>query len=174
MIEIGSVVAGGSPTFIVADLSEMIMRVGLTEKEIVYARQGMSAKVRVNSISRDFDAVVHSIGIVADMNGRYSVEVLITDKAAKELLRPDLAGSVAFELPSMENAMMIPRNALVSGVKDPKVYVVKDGTANIRNIVLNGVEGTNAIVQDGLEFGEQIVVVGHQNLYENVKVRAIQ
>jgi len=74
----------------------------------------------------------------------------------------------------MENAIVIPREALVSGIKDPKVYVVKDGKATLRRIVLGTVEGTNAVVQEGLAIGDQVVLTGHQNLFENVKVRILQ
>ena len=174
MVEVGSVIGGGSPTFVVADLSDMLMKIGLTEMEIVYIKLGMPAKIRIDALRKDFDAVINTIGIAADLSGRYSVDVLITDPGAKGVLRPDLTGNVSFELPSMENAIVIPREALVSGIKDPKVYVVKDGKAILRRIVLGTVEGTSAVVQEGLAIGDQVVLTGHQNLFENVSVRILQ
>lgn len=174
MVEVGSVIGGGSPTFMVADLSDMLMKIGLTEMEIVHVKVGMPAKIRIDALSKDFNAVINTIGIAADLSGRYSVDVLITDPSAKGLLRPDLAGSVSFELPSMENAVVIPREALVSGIKDPKVYVVKEGKAILRRIVLGTVEGTSAVVQEGLALGEQVVLTGHNNLFENADVRILQ
>jgi RND family efflux transporter MFP subunit len=174
MVEIGSVVGGGAPTFVVADLSDMIMPIGLTEMEIVQVKIGMPAKVRIDAMSRDFNAVISNIGIAADLSGRYSVEVLIKDQEAKGLLRPDLTGNVSFDLPTMQNAVVIPRDALVDGVKDPKVYVINGDKAAMRRITLGAVEGTNAVVQSGLFLGEQIVITGHQNLYENASVRILQ
>jgi RND family efflux transporter MFP subunit len=175
MVEKGSVVGGGAPTFMVADLSDMIMSIGLTEMEIVQVKVGMPAKIRIDAMSRDFDAVINNIGIAADLSGRYAVEVLIKDPEAKGgTLRPDLTGSVSFDLPTMENAIVIPRDALVDGVKDPKVYVINENKATLRRITLGVVEGTNAVVQGGLALGERIVVTGHQNLYENVAVRILQ
>jgi len=174
MVEVGSVIGGGSPTFMVADLSDMLMKIGLTEMEIVQVKEGMPAKVRVDALSKDFNAVINTIGIAADMSGRYSVDVLITDPAAKGVLRPDLTGSVSFELPSLEKTIIIPREALVSGIKDPKVYVVQEGKAVLRRIVLGVVEGTNAVVQDGLTLGDRVVLTGHNNLFENAAVRVLQ
>jgi len=174
MVEVGSVIGGGSPTFVVADLSDMLMKIGLTEMEIVYIKLGMPAKIRIDALRKDFDAVINTIGIAADLSGRYSVDVLITDPGAKGVLRPDLTGNVSFELPSMENAIVIPREALVSGIKDPKVYVVKEGKAILRRIVLGTVEGTSAVVQEGLAIGDQVVLTGHQNLFENVNVRVLK
>lgn len=175
MVEIGTVVGGGSPTFTVADLTDMIMKVGLTEMEIVQVKQGMPAKIYIDALKRDFNAVINNVGIAADMSGRYTIEVLIKDNSAeKGELRPDLSGNVSFDLPSMQNAIIIPREALVDGVKDPKVYIIKDGKSSIRKIVLNSIQGSNAIIQGGLELGEQVVITGHQNLYENAAVRVIQ
>jgi RND family efflux transporter MFP subunit len=174
MVEVGSVIGGGSPTFMVADLSDMIMKIGLTEMEIVHVKLGMPAKIRIDALSKDFNATIHTIGIAADLSGRYSVDVLITDPAAKGELRPDLAGSVSLELPSLENAVIIPREALVSGIKDPKVYVVEEGKAVLRRIVLGVVEGTSAVVQEGLVLGDHVVLTGHNNLFENAAVRILQ
>ena len=175
MVEIGSVVGGGAPTFMVADLTDMIMKVGLTEMEIVQVKQGMPAKIYIDALKRDFDAIISNVGIAADMSGRYAIEVLIKDNSVeKGELRPDLSGNVSFDLPSMQNAIIIPREALVDGVKDPKVYIIKDGKSSIRKIVLNSIQGSNAIIQGGLELGEQVVITGHQNLYENAAVRVIQ
>jgi len=174
MLEVGSVIGGGSPTFMVADLSDMIMKIGLTEMEIVQVEPGMPAKVRIDALSKDFNAVIHTIGIAADMSGHYSVDVLITDPEANGMLRPDLAGSVSFELPSLEKAVIIPREALVSGIKDPKVYVVEEGKAVLRRVALGVVEGTSVIVQEGLALGDRVVLTGHQNLFENVDVRVLQ
>jgi len=177
MVEVGSVIGGGSPTFMVADLSQMVMNVGLTEREIVQVKLGMQAAISIDALNADFPATISNIGIAADMSGRYNVEVQIKPNGKNELLkalRPDLLGSVSFDLPPMENTILIPRDALVDGVKDPKVYVVQDGKANMRRIVLGLIEGTNAVVIDGLALNEQIVVTGHQNLYENASVRILK
>jgi len=176
MVEVGSVVGGGAPTYKVADLSDMIMKIGLTEMEIVQIKQGMPATVRVDALGKDFKAVVTNVGIAADMSGRYSVEVMIKDPAVeKGELRPDLAGSVSLDLPPMQNVLAIPRESLVNGVKDPKVYVVEEGKAVLKKIALELVEGSNAVIRDNLlKEGDRVVLTGHQNLFEGAAVRIIQ
>jgi len=175
MVEAGSVIGGGSPTFMVADLSQMVMNVGLTEREIVQVKQGMAANIHVDALNKDFPAVINNIGIAADMSGRYSVEVLIKGETKDSELRPDLSGTVSFDLPSMENSIIISRNALVNGVKDPKIYLIEDSNKAIsRKITISSVEGTNVVVHSGLSVGDRIVVTGHQNLYEGASVRIIQ
>jgi len=175
MVEVGSVIGGGSPTFKVADLSQMIMNVGLTEREVVQVEKGMPANIHIDALNRDFPAVINNIGIAADMSGRYSVEVLIKGDTKDSELRPDLSGTVSFDLPARENTIIISRNALVNGVKDPKVYLVGDSSkVASRKITISSVEGTNVVVHSGLSVGDRIVVTGHQNLYEDAVVRIIQ
>jgi len=176
MVEVGSVVGGGAPTYKVADLSDMIMKIGLTEMEIVQIKQGMPATIRIDALGKDFKAVITNVGIAADMSGRYSVEVMIKDPAVeKGELRPDLAGSVSLDLPPMQNVLAIPRESLVNGVKDPKVYVVEEGKAKLKKIALELVEGSNAVIRDNLlAVGDRVVLTGHQNLYEGAAVRIMQ
>jgi len=90
-------------------------------------------------------------------------------------LRPDLAGSVSLDLPPMQNVLAIPRESLVNGVKDPKVYVVEEGKAVLKKIALELVEGSNAVIRDNLlKEGDRVVLTGHQNLFEGATVRIIQ
>ncbi|GBU23651.1 acriflavin resistance protein [Fibrobacteria bacterium R8-3-H12] len=105
-----------------------------------------------------------------------TVEVMIKDPSVeKGDLRPDLAGSVSFDLPPMQNVLAIPRETLVNGVKDPKVYVVENGKAVLKKIALELVEGSNAVLRENvLNVGERVVLTGHQNLYEGAAVRIIQ
>ncbi len=175
MVEVGSVIGGGSPTFRVADLSQMIMNVGLTEREIVQVRNGMEANIYVEALNKNFPATINNIGIAADMSGRYNVEVLIKGDTKDSELRPDLSATVSFDLPARENAVVISRNALVNGIKDPRVYLIDNAKkATSRKIAISSVEGSNVVVHSGLSVGEQIVVTGHQNLYEGAAVRIIQ
>jgi RND family efflux transporter MFP subunit len=175
MVEVGSVIGGGSPTFRVADLSQMIMNVGLTEREIVQIEKGMPANIHIDALNRDFPAVINNIGIAADMSGRYNVEILIKGDTKDNELRPDLSGTVSFDLPARENTIVISRNALVNGVKDPRVYLIDGSNKAIsRKIAISSVEGTSIVVYSGLSIGERIVVTGHQNLHEGAAVRIIQ
>ena len=175
MIEKGSVLGGGSPTFKVADLSQMVMNVGLTEREVVQVKLGMPANIHIEALNQDFPAVINNIGIAADMSGRYNVEVLIKGDTKNSELRPDLSGTVSFDLPARENSIIISRNALVNGVKDPKVYLIEGANKAIsRKIAISSIEGTNVVVQSGLSVGDRVVVTGHQNLFEGAVVRIIQ
>jgi membrane fusion protein, multidrug efflux system len=172
-VEKGSVLGGGSPTFTVADLSAMTMKVGLTESEVSGVRAGMAATVHVDALGKDFAATVTTVGVTADLSGRYNVEVQLKNFAKGEL-RPDLSGTVAFTLAALENKPVVPRKALVAGVKDPKVFVIKDNKAVLRPITPALINGSDIVVGAGLEEGDQVVLTGQMNLVDGTPVKVMQ
>ncbi len=172
-VERGSVLGGGSPTFTVADLSAMSIKVGLTETEVAAVKPGLSAQVHVDALGKDFPAVVTTVGVTADLSGRYVVEVELKNFAKGEL-RPDLSASAHFSLAALEGRPVVPRKALVAGIKDPKVFVVKDNKAALRPIRLALVSGNDVVVADGLSEGDQVVLTGQFNLVDGTPVKVLK
>lgn len=172
-IEVGSVLGGGSATFTVADLGAMNITVGLTEKEVAQVRAGMAVDVYVPSLSKTYPGTVKSVGVVADLSGRYSVNVILK-KYAKGELRPDLNASAEFALPSMEGMPVIPRRALVGGIRDPKVFVLEGDKARLRPIhVALATEG-ELVVSAGIADGDKVVVTGQINLVDGTQVQVME
>jgi len=172
-IEKGSVLGGGSPTFTVADLASMSMKVGLTEAEVSGVKTGMAASVHVDALDKVFPGVITTVGVTADQSGRYSVEILLKDFAKGEL-RPDLSATANFTLPSLNDKPVVPRKALVAGVKDPKVYVVKGDTAYLRPITPLLINGNDIVVGKGLEEGDKVVLTGQMNLVDGTPVKVLK
>jgi membrane fusion protein (multidrug efflux system) len=52
------------------------------------------------------------------------------------------------------------------------VFVVEDGKAAVKRVKLNGESGPDAIIEQGLSVGEQVIVEGLQGVRPGVPVRA--
>lgn len=78
--------------------------------------------------------------------------------------------SVAGDKP--EEKVLIPQSALIVDQQGPYVFLVIDGKAAIRRVKLGGESGPNAIVDDGLKGGEQVVVQGMETLRAGTPVIA--
>jgi RND family efflux transporter MFP subunit len=172
IIERGSVLGVGSPTFTVANLSVMILEAGLTEKEVANIKDGMDATVRIDAVSRQYRAKVSNIGVSADLSGRYRVEVRLDDIKKGELMS-DLSGTVSFSLPTLDNFPVVPRKALVNGIKDPNVFVVKNGKVKLIPITISYVSGDEIVVEKGLEEGDNVVITGQLNLVDGTSVKVM-
>ncbi|HSQ41634.1 MAG TPA: efflux RND transporter periplasmic adaptor subunit [Fibrobacteraceae bacterium] len=172
-LEKGTVIGGGFPTFTVSNLSSMVIKVSLTEKEVAGVKEGMKVLVHLDALDKDYNAEVGTIALSADMSGRYPVEVRLRN-TPQGGLRSGLSGSAKFALPGLGNMPTIPRKALVGGIKDPKVYVIEDGKAHLRPVSLAMVSNGEVAVSDGIKAGDKVVLSGQMNLLDGVAVKVVQ
>ncbi len=71
---------------------------------------------------------------------------------------------VSIEGDKPEEKILIPQSALIADQQGVYVFVVEDGKAAVRRLKLGGESGPNAIVESGLEGGEQVIVEGVEAL----------
>jgi membrane fusion protein, multidrug efflux system len=79
---------------------------------------------------------------------------------------------VSVEGDKPQEKVLVPQSALIVDQQGPYVFLVIDGKAEIRRIKLGGESGANAIVDDGLKGGEQVVVQGMETLRPGTPVTA--
>ena len=69
-----------------------------------------------------------------------------------------------------QNAIVVPSQAVQTGPRGQYVYVVKDDTAQMREISIERVDGAQTVVAKGLAAGEQVVASGQSRLVPGMKV----
>ena len=96
----------------------------------------------------------------------------IFDNTAK-LLWPGQFVDAWLTLREEPSARVVPAQALQNGPKGHYVYVVKsDATAEVREVVVDRIEGSEAVIAKGLDPGESVVVDGSSRLLPGSKVSA--
>ena len=86
-------------------------------------------------------------------------------------LLPGLFVRARLEQAQVQNAMLIPQQAVTRGSQGDSVMVVaQDGSVQPRPIKIEGAQGQNWIVTDGLKAGEQVMVEGAMKLMLGAKV----
>ena len=71
-------------------------------------------------------------------------------------------------------ALMIPRDAIISSVKDPSVYVVEGNLAHLVKIGTGRNFNSQLEVVSGLKAGDQVVTNGQINLTDGSNVTVIK
>jgi membrane fusion protein (multidrug efflux system) len=79
---------------------------------------------------------------------------------------------VSVEGDKPQEKVLVPQSALIVDQQGPYVFLVIDGKAEVRRVKLGGESGANAIVDDGLQGGEQVVVQGMETLRPGTPVMA--
>ncbi len=79
---------------------------------------------------------------------------------------------VAVEAEKPEEKVLVPQAALIADQKGTYVFIVKDGRAEIQRVTIGGETGADAIINEGLSGGEQVIVQGLQALRPGSPVSA--
>jgi hypothetical protein len=75
-------------------------------------------------------------------------------------------------LPERE-ALTVPREAIVGSMREPKIYVVENGVARLKNITIGAENGTSVEVISGVSSSDTIVTTGQNNLRDGQEVKVV-
>jgi len=68
------------------------------------------------------------------------------------------------------DAISVPASAVQLGSQGPFVFVIKDGVAELRQVVVKRTQDGRAVIGKGVESGEQVVVDGQLRLVQGASV----
>jgi membrane fusion protein, multidrug efflux system len=173
-VEAGDLVGPQSRLFTVADIATLVVRVGVSELDVVQIAVGDSALVMLDAFpGRTFPARVRRIFPTADPTTRLvPVEVALSGPQATAI-RPGFLARVTFAVGAHHNVLLVPAAALVGSGGTPSVFVLENGTA-VRRTVTTGLtsEGRVQIVA-GLVAGDRVVTRGNNMLRDGMGVRVV-
>ncbi|OWZ83510.1 efflux RND transporter periplasmic adaptor subunit [Natranaerobius trueperi] len=145
----------------------------LSERYINSISEGDKAEVEIPSISNNhFEATISDIGSLPPEEGlSYPVEVLITEKGLDDQLRVGMYSRIRLTVDSSQDALTIPRHALVNDGNNHAVYLVnEDNEIEMKKVEIGISQDGYVEITDGLEKDEQVVVAGLDNVIPGEKV----
>lgn len=173
-VDIGSNVQMNSVVANVVDISKLKVRLNVSERDAFRLKTGDNVVVTTEVYPGEtFEGKISSISSKADDAHTYPVEVTLPNNS-KHPLKAGMFGRVTFLSVKDKEALTIPREALLGSMKHAQVFVVENGIAKLRNIVIGSEVGTNLEVRSGLALGESIVVNGQNNLKDHVAVNVVK
>ena len=171
--ELGAFVGVGTPIAGIADISQLKVQLAVSESDIYQLRAGMEAFVTTDVLpNTNFKANISSIGQKGNSAHSYPVEIMIANDS-KNPLKAGTYVNVSVNAGKTGNTLMIPRDAIVSSVKEPSVYIVKNGIVQLTKITTGRQYNAYIEVLTGLNDGEQVVTNGQINLSDGAKVAVI-
>lgn len=122
----GGSVKAGDPLFRVARLDNLYGTVYIPEKDVHAVALGQTARLFIESIpEKRFSGTVNLISPVIDpQTGTVKVVIKIAGKQTT-ILRPGMFSTVHILTDEHENALAIPKKALISGSIEDEVFVIK-------------------------------------------------
>jgi membrane fusion protein (multidrug efflux system) len=172
-VEAGSAVSPNQRVFDVADMSLLVVRVQVSELDVVHVRREAEVDVVLDAYpGTPMKGRVRRVFPGADAQSRLvPVEVALGRFPDSVVARPGFLARITFRLDQRPGALVVPTAAVGVGEDGQFVYVV-DGDSLVRRSVTLGITADGLVeVQRGLTAGERVVTSGHTNLRPGTRVR---
>ena len=174
-IKYGDLVAPNQPLFQITDFNSLIAEVFVPEKDIARVRLGASARLQAlgaKDVETLPEGVVQRIAPIVDpRSGTVKVTLDLPDTRG---LRPGMFVDVHIVVASEDNALLIPRRALIYENDQPYVFRVNSENRAKRVRVHIAIEDNDFVKpRDGFETGQQVVIAGQVGLKDGAHVESI-
>ena len=172
-IELGAFVNMGTPIASIADISQLKVTLSVSESNVYQLQKGQKVNVSTDIYpDMTYNGNIANISPKGSNTHTYPIEIMITNNS-KNPLKAGTHVNVQVDLGKDGNFLMIPRDAIVSSVKDPSVYVVNNGVAQLTKITIGQNYDTYLSVTSGLTAGDKVVTNGQINLTDGAQISAI-
>lgn len=172
-IKVGNTLNPNDKTFHVTTLKPLIIYLYAPEKEYRKIRPGQQSMVEVDALKgQAFPAVVSRVSPVIDStSGTFKVTIEIDDPSGN--LKPGMFGRVHIVHEKYENALLIPREAVIVDGDEEAVFLIEDNKAS-RRLLSTGIT-QNGMVQvlGGLTEEDRFVILGQAGLKDGTTVRVV-
>ncbi|MGH7700834.1 MAG: efflux RND transporter periplasmic adaptor subunit [Gemmatimonadales bacterium] len=172
-VEAGSAVSPNQRLFDVADVSLLVVRVRLSELDVVHLRAGAEAAVSLDAYpDATIPGRIRRVYPSADLQSRLvPVEVALGPVPGGVLVRPGFLARVTFALDRRDEALAVPAPAVGVGDDGAFVYVVQADSVVRRPVALGVTADGWVEIARGLREGELVVTSGHTTLRPGARVR---
>jgi len=166
-VNVGDVVAVGTPVFSVIDLDPVKIRVAIPEDEVGKIRAGATALVTVPSLAgQTYRGTLDVLGISADPSSRtYTAKIAVANHDHR--LRDGMVSQTRIYGTEQIHILTVPGDAIVRdarGIANVYVYYPDRRMVFARRVELGDFFGGEVVITSGLIPSDQVVIAGQQNL----------
>jgi RND family efflux transporter MFP subunit len=153
----------------VVDLSRLKAKVNVAEHDVFQLHSGDQVDISSDVYPNvTFAGTIFSVSSKGDDSHTYPVEVVVKDPHRQ--LKAGMFAQVTFRPKPSGPMLLVPRQAIVGSMQNPKLFIVKDNIAVLHSVVTAKEIGTQVAIAGGLNEGDSVVVDGQNNLTDNVTV----
>jgi membrane fusion protein, multidrug efflux system len=168
LVEVGTMVAPGTLVARIVAADTVKVTGGIPERYAGEIRRGAALDVDFDVLGgRTFTGELAFVGSsVNEQNRTFPIEVAVPNPGG--VIKPGMVASVRVARRAVQDALVVPREAVLRTEAGFIVYVVDERggapVAEARPVVTGPAMGGRVLVESGLEAGERIVVVGQQRI----------
>lgn len=154
----------------VVDISKLKININVDEHDVFNLKVGDKVDITTDIYPGViFPGTIKTISSKGDAAHTYPVEIDLANSKVNPL-KAGMFARVEFSSHTNDNSLVIPRLSLVGSVKQAQVYIVENGIAKLRNIIIGKTFNDYLEVVSGLTESEVVVLNGQNNLQDGDKV----
>lgn len=172
-IKLGNTIAVGDPVFRITSFEPLVAYLHIPEREYRQIAAGQPVRIDIDALAgAPVIADVTRVSPVVDPDtGTFKVTIEINDPQRR--IKPGMFARMFIVYDRRENALQIPRSALVDDMSTTSVFVVENDVAK-RRTVQTGYSGDGLIeITSGLDDDDHVVTVGQVGIKPDARVTVI-
>jgi membrane fusion protein, multidrug efflux system len=180
-VEVGTSVAPGTPVARLVQVNPVKVSAGVPERLSGDVRVGSAARIIFDVLpGQVFEGEVSFVGATVNARNRtFEVEVVLPNPGG--IAKPEMVANVEILRDVREGVLVVPQNALVRTEEGFVAFVAEldpgtpgdMGRVSVRPVKLGPAQRNQVVVEEGLEVGDRLVVVGQQQVAEGDRIRVV-
>ena len=170
-IEVGTVVGAGTTIVEVVNIGSLKLRVEVDENLVTRLSVGQMVKVKPSVLDATIDGSITFIAPAATGAMKFPVEITVNNQPNH--LKAGMYATALFNS-AETSALVVPREAFVGSVSENKIFVHKNGVAQLVTVQSGVNYGDKVEIVSGLKAGDEVITSGQINLMDGTKISVIQ
>jgi RND family efflux transporter MFP subunit len=173
LIKVGNMVLLNQATFRVTGLNPLLAMFHVPERHVTRLEAGQAAALTIDALDgKDFIGRVERISPVVDpATGTIKVTIAVDDASGE--LKPGMFARIRITYDVHANAVLLPKDALITEDRESAVFVVADSVARRRIVQTGYTNGNHVEITTGLSPGEMVVTTGKGSLKDSSRVELV-
>jgi membrane fusion protein (multidrug efflux system) len=169
-LDIGEYADIGKPIADIVNIDKIKINVRVPELDVRYVKKGQKTPIKIDAFAeRPLIGTVEFVSFKADPATKTFLVRSVIDNPGHDI-RPGMIGRVAFVRRIVPDAVAVPLFAIVDKGGERIVFLEKDGIAESRTISIGVIEGGRVQVTSGLNVGDHLIVKGHTEVEDGMRV----
>lgn len=176
-VDVGTMVGPGETVGRIVDLDPIKVFAGVPERYAPDVMVGAGAQLRFEALGDDvYTSSIRYVGATINPRSRtFPIEVELPNAGGS--IKPEMVANMSITRRQVDQAIVVPQDALIR-VEDGYVAFVmveRDGVqlAEEREVALGPTRRNLVVVEDGLNVGENLIVVGQKSVADGDRVNLV-
>lgn len=172
-IKKGNLINTNDQLFHITNVSRLLAILHVPEHETAKIKSGQTTLLKIDAFKEHIiNGRVERISpVVNPETGTFKVTISVTDKS--RMLKPGMFTRVQIVYDTRENAVLVPKSAVLEKNQGQYLFVVKDSIAYEKSVKTGYTNGDNIEITEGLSEGEIVVTAGQNSLSDSSLVEII-